>query len=86
MSERKPYTPSKNHLGYVSKSQAGNIIITVEQDMVLKKGDKLIQKKPADIFQQLVDSGKMTEEKMQERLEKTPEWKLYEVSKIADKN
>lgn len=86
MSEKKSYQPPKNHVGYVSKSQAGNIIITVEQDIVLKKGDKLIQKKPAEIFQGLVDRGLMTEEKMQERLDKTPEWKLYEVTKMTSRD
>lgn len=86
MSEKKQFTLPKNHVGYVSKSQSGNVIITIEQDMVLKKGDKLIQKKPADVLQGLLDRNIITEEKFEERVAKIPEWKLYEVSKMEFKD
>ena len=86
MSEKKQFTQPKNHVGYVSKSQSGNIIITIEQDMVLKKGDKLIQKKPIDVLQSLLDNGIITEEKFEDRSSKIPEWKLYEVTKMTFKD
>lgn len=78
--EKTGFKHPKNHVGYVSKSKAGNIMITVEQDVVLKAGDKLIQRKPAEVIDGLVERGIITEEKGEERKEKTPEWKLYEVS------
>jgi hypothetical protein len=72
----------ESQVGYVSKSQSGSSIITVEQDMVLKKGDKLILQKPVDIINGLQKRGIITEEKAQERLAKVPEWKTHEVSKL----
>lgn len=83
--EKKQFQLPKNHVGYVSKSQAGNNIITVEQDLVLKKGDKLILKKPADVLQGKVNQGYMTEEKMEQILSKIPDWKLFEVQKMNSK-
>lgn len=80
--EKKEFKVPKNRLGYVSKSQNGNILITVEQDMVLKKGDKLMQRKPADNIESLVANGVISEDEGDKRkasLEKNAPWKLYEV-------
>lgn len=86
MSEKREFKKPKNLLGYVSKSQNGNVIITVEQDMVLKKGDKLIQKRPADVLDGLAEAGIITEEECESRKSKVPEWKLYEVSRLVFKD
>lgn len=85
MAEKKEFKPPKNQLGYVTKSKAGNIIIKVEQDMVLKKGDTLIQRKPKDNLESLLKAGIIDEERFEQRVEKIPDWKLYEVSKIESK-
>jgi hypothetical protein len=69
-------------VGYVSKSKTGKSIITVEQDMVLKKGDKLILEKPADVIKGLEQRGFLTAAKAEERLSSVPDWKTYEVSKL----
>jgi hypothetical protein len=76
------YKIPESRVGYVSKSQSGNSVITVEQDMTLKKGDKLILQKPAEIIKGLQQRGVLTEEVAQERLSKVPEWKTHEVSKL----
>lgn len=88
MSEvKKTFKYPKNHVGYISKSKAGNIMLTVEQDVTLKAGDKLIQRKPADVIDGLVANGILDEAKGEERKSKIPDWKLYEVSvmKFDDK-
>lgn len=85
MSEKREFKSPKNRVGYVSKSQNGNIIITVEQDMVLKKGDKLIQRKPIENLQSLLDNGIITEEKFEQRVDAIPDWKLYEVDKLPSR-
>lgn len=86
MSEKREFKHPKNHVGYVSKSKSGAIMITVEQDMVLKKGDRLIQRKPQEVLEGLLERGFIDEEKYEQRLESTPEWKLYEVSKMEFKD
>lgn len=78
--EKREFKQPKNHVGYVSKSKAGNIMITVEQDLVLKKGDKLMHKKPSEEIDGLVERGFITEDQGEQRKEKVPEWKLYVVS------
>jgi hypothetical protein len=85
-SEKKEYTYPKNHVGYISKSKAGNSMITVEQDLVLKKGDKLIIKKPVDSLKSLLDNGLIDEAKFEERAAKIPDWKLSEITKMEFKD
>ena len=83
--QKREFKPPKNQLGYVTKSKSGNIIIKVEQDMYLKKGDILIQRKPKDNLENLLKAGIIDEEKFEQRAEKIPDWKLYEVTKIESK-
>lgn len=85
MSEKKEYKRPANYVGYISKSQSGLVLLTVEQDIELKKGDKLIQKKPADAIDGLVQNGYITEDQAEERKAKIPEWKLYEVTKLPSR-
>lgn len=85
MAEQKTgYKYPKNHVGYVSKSKAGNVMITIEQGLTLNAGDKLMQKKPADVIDSLVEAGYLTEEQAEQRKAKVPEWKLYEVSVLRN--
>ena len=82
MAEQKEFKYPKNHVGYISKSKAGNSMITVEQDIVLKKGDKLILKKPIENLEGLLNAGVIDEAKFEDRASKIPEWKLSEVTKM----
>lgn len=77
--EKKTFKLPPEQVGYISKSKAGNSMITVEQDIVLKKGDKLSIKKPSDTIDSLVARGILTEEQGEDRKSKIPEWKLSEV-------
>ena len=78
--EKKAFQLPKTHVGYISKSKAGNSMITIEQDMVLKKGDKLSIKKPSEAIEGLLQRGFITEEQAEERIARIPEWKLSEVT------
>jgi len=84
--ENTGFKPPKNHVGYISKSKNGNSILTVEQDVTLKKGDKLILKKPIENLEGLRDNGIIDEAKFEERASKIPEWKLSEVTKMTFKD
>lgn len=86
MSEQKTYKVAKNRLGYVSKSKTGKSIITVEQDMTLKKGDKLILNKPADNIDSLLRNGKIDEEQAEKRKNAIPDWKTHEVDVLPSKD
>lgn len=84
--EKKEFKVPKNRLGYVSKSEkSGKNIITVEQDMTLKKGDKLILSKPSDNIDSLLRNGYIDEEKAQERKSSIPAWKTFEVELLPPK-
>ena len=80
--EKKEFKQPKDKVGYVSKSKTGKSIITVEQDMMLKKGDKLILTKPAENIDSLVKNGIISEEAGEQRKSTIPDWKTYEVSKL----
>lgn len=82
MEQKTVFKQPKDKVGYVSKSKTGKSIITVEQDMVLKKGDKLILQKPSDNIDSLVKNGVISEEAGEQRKSTIPEWKTYEVSKL----
>lgn len=83
MSEmKKEFKQPKNHVGYISKSKAGNSVLTVEQDLNLKKGDKLILKKPIENLEGLLNAGVIDQEKFESRASKIPDWKLSEVTKM----
>ena len=60
-------------------------MITVEQDMVLKAGDKLIQRKPKENLESLLKNNVIDEETFERRVESTPEWKLYEIDKLPSR-
>lgn len=80
--EKKTFKVPKDRVGYVSKSKTGKSIITVEQDMTLKAGDKLILQKPAETIDSLVKNGVISEEAGEQRKGSIPEWKTYEVSRL----
>jgi hypothetical protein len=80
MSEtKKEYKLPEGHVGYISKSKAGNSMITVEQDITLKKGDKLSIRKPQDEIDARLERGFITEEQAEKYKSYVPEWKLSEV-------
>jgi hypothetical protein len=85
MSEKKTFKLPENYVGYVSKSKAGNIMITVEQDLALGKGDKLMHKKPLENLEGLLERGFIDQAKFDERAAQIPEWKLYEVTVMKTK-
>jgi hypothetical protein len=80
--EKKTFKVPKDRVGYVSKSKTGKSIITVEQDMTLKAGDKLILQKPTEVIDSLVKNGVLSEEVGEQRKSSVPEWKTHEVSKL----
>lgn len=79
--EQKQNKVAKNRLGYISKSKDGkSTLLTVEQDMVLKAGDRLILKKPSDEVESLAKNGVISEEKKEQLLSKLPAWKMSVVN------
>lgn len=84
MSEQKTYKLPANRVGYVSKSKTGKSMITVEQDIVLKKGQKIILDKMDDVYARMEASGKIKPEVIERIRENTPEWKTHEVSVLPD--
>jgi hypothetical protein len=76
----------KDRVGYVSKSKAGNSILTVEQDVVLKAGQKIILQKPTDVIDGLLKRGILTEEQAESRKSSVPEWKTHEASLLPDRD
>lgn len=83
--EQKQFKVPKNRLGYVSKSKTGKSMITVEQDMVLKKGDKLILNKPSDNIDSLAKNGLIDDVTAQKRKSSIPDWKTHEVDLLKNK-
>lgn len=81
---KKKYELPKNRVGYVSKSESGNSIITVEQDITLKAGQKIILTKPADNIDRLLKNGYLTEEQAEDRKSKVPKWKTHEVDLLPE--
>jgi hypothetical protein len=86
MSEKPAFKGPKNYVGYISKTKTGKSMITVDQDFVLKKGDKLFISKPQDTVDSLVANGILTEEQGEQRKAKIPDWKLSEVTKAEFKD
>lgn len=95
MSNEKPKRKyAQNHVGYVSRSQSDFLILTVEQDMVLSAGDKIIFNTPQDVlsskfaagFLKDQDGNLISEDRLAEMQSKVPEWKLYEASKMKSRS
>lgn len=77
---------AKNYVGYISKSKSGNaVVLKVEQDMVLKSGDALILQTPSEVLDSKVAAGFIEEDYAEQLKEKIPSWKLYEVSKMKNR-
>jgi ribosomal protein S20 len=68
-----------NRLGFISKSKTGKSLLTVEQDMTLQAGDKLLIESPQSEIDNLVAKGFIDEETAEERKNKLPKWKLSNV-------
>jgi hypothetical protein len=85
MSEvKKTFKVPKNRVGYVSKSKSGKSIITVEQDITLKAGQKIILTKPAETIDRLLAAGIIDEATAEKRKSSTPEWKTFEAELLPD--
>ena len=65
-----------NRLGFISKSKTGKSMLTVEQDMTLKAGYRLIIESPQSEIDSLVTNGFIDEDVAEERKSKIPKWKL----------
>lgn len=80
-----PRKIQKNRLGFMSKSKNGkSTLITVEQDMTLTAGTRLILQKPADEVDSLVRNGVIEEDEGEARKVKIPEWKLYNINVLPN--
>jgi hypothetical protein len=86
MAEKKTYKVAKNRVGYVSKSKTGKSVITVEQDITLKKGDKLILNKPSENIESLLKRGFIDEGEAEKRKSSIPDWKTHEVDVLPSKD
>lgn len=84
MEPKKTFKVPKNRLGYVSKSKTGKSIITVEQDITLKAGQKIILSKPSDTIDRLVQSGFIDEATAEKRRASVPAWKTFECDVLPD--
>ena len=59
-----------NDIGTINKSKKGNLYIQLDKDVVLKKGDRLVLKNKKEEILNSVESGKITEDRGQELIEK----------------
>lgn len=84
MEQKKTYTVPKNRLGYVSKSKTNKSIITVEQDITLKAGQKIILSKPSETIDRLLASGYIDATTAEKRKASIPAWKTFECDILPD--
>ncbi len=74
-----------NGVGIIAvPKNGGDPYIKIEQDIVLKKGDRLHMKKKSDAIDSAVRSGKIAEDYGAELKEKLS-WIKYELSKMPNK-
>lgn len=83
--QKKTFKVPKNRVGYISKSKTGKSILTIEQDITLKAGQKIILGKPSDNIDSLVKRGFITEEVGETRKSSIPDWKTHECDLLPDR-
>ena len=59
-----------NDIGTINKSKKGNLYIQLDKDCVMKKGDRLVLRSKKDDILKSVQTGKITEERGEELIEK----------------
>lgn len=84
--QKKTFTLPKNRVGYVSKSKTGKSMLTVEQDITLKAGQKIILEKPSDSIDNRVKRGFIDEAKGEALKAAVPSWKTHEASLLPDRD
>ena len=85
MEPKKTFQVPKNRLGYVSKTKDGKkSIITVEQDITLKAGQKIILSKPSETIDRLLQGGHIDEATAEKRRASVPAWKTFECDILPD--
>jgi len=73
-----------NKVGAIKKSQKGNLYVDVTANVSLSLGQRLQLQNPRDSIKKLASTGKITEEVMNERLEKLPEFVKYDVFLVTE--
>jgi stress response protein SCP2 len=58
----------------------------VEQDITLKKGQKIILSKPAETIDRLLKGGIIDEATAEKRKGSIPEWKTHEADVLPDRD
>ena len=69
-----------NDVGILATSKEGKPYIKIEKDITLKAGDRLVMKSKKEAIENSVASGKITEERGEELLDKLG-WIKYELHK-----
>lgn len=75
MSEKKKW----KQVGSIRQNDKGRKYIKLDDVSGLKDGVALQMEKPEDKLQRLHELGHLTEEQLEYRLSKVPEWLLYEL-------
>lgn len=67
------------NVGSLRKGKTGSLYITVQEDVVLKKGDVLQLQDPRKKLEAGAAAGRMSTEAAQERIAKIPDYVRYDV-------
>jgi hypothetical protein len=59
-----------NDIGTINKAKSGNLYINIDKDFEVKKGDRLVLKSKKEEILASVESGKISEERGEELIEK----------------
>lgn len=73
-----------NKVGAVKKSPKGNSYIQFDKDVSFTKSDFLQLRDPKDGLNNLLQSGKITEDQYQERLAKIEGWLVRELFLVTE--
>jgi hypothetical protein len=72
-------------VGTLKKSKAGNLYITVEDDITLKKGATIMLKDPRKELAESKAAGRLDADKADAMIAKIPEFVRYNLSLAPDK-
>ena len=67
-------------VGSIRMSQKGSLYIKIEDASTIADGDALQIEKPEDKLRRLHELGYITDEQLEDRISKLPDWLKYEIS------
>jgi len=71
-------------VGQVLKSKGGKTYLKFEKNISITEGEALFISTPADDINYLLSSGKITQEEAAEKLNKVPDFVLYNIKQVGN--